>query len=163
MTYKLLAFDWHCSVETFLPKPVQPSSTQTLLLFSSAGLFIQLFVRNRSFILFILFFSALHQWHMEVPRLGVESELQLPAYNTATVSPDLSHNCDLHNSSLQCWIIQVNQLIGHCDTINDFCFLHELTECQAQLSVKKTCTSRKPCWKSFSSVIIKPTKGPDSR
>ena len=24
-------------------------------------------------------------WHAEVPRLGVESELQLPAYTTATV------------------------------------------------------------------------------
>ena len=36
---------------------------------------------------------------MEVPRLGVESELQLPAYATAT--PDLSHVCDLHYSSWQ--------------------------------------------------------------
>ena len=27
---------------------------------------------------------------MEVPRLGVESELQLPAYATATAMPDLS-------------------------------------------------------------------------
>ena len=27
---------------------------------------------------------------MEVPRLGVESELQLPAYATATATPDLS-------------------------------------------------------------------------
>ena len=28
---------------------------------------------------------------MEVPRLGVELELQLPAYATATVTPDRSH------------------------------------------------------------------------
>jgi len=28
--------------------------------------------------------------HMEVPRLGVESELQLPVYTTATATPDLS-------------------------------------------------------------------------
>ena len=28
--------------------------------------------------------------YMEVPMLGVESELQLPAYTTATVTPDLS-------------------------------------------------------------------------
>ena len=40
--------------------------------------------------------------HMEVPRLGVKSELQLPAYTTATVTPDLSHICELHHSSLQC-------------------------------------------------------------
>ena len=34
---------------------------------------------------------------MQVPGLGVESELQLPAYITAT--PDLSCICDLHHSS----------------------------------------------------------------
>ena len=31
-----------------------------------------------------------HQWHMEVPRLGVESELHLLAYTTATTTQDLS-------------------------------------------------------------------------
>ena len=36
---------------------------------------------------------------MEVPRLGVESELQLQAYTTATATLDLSCICDLcHNS-----------------------------------------------------------------
>ena len=38
---------------------------------------------------------------MEVPRLGVESELQLQAYTTATATPDPSHVCDLHRSSQQ--------------------------------------------------------------
>ena len=38
---------------------------------------------------------------MEVPRLGVESELQLTAYTTATAMPDLSCICDLHNTSWQ--------------------------------------------------------------
>ena len=38
---------------------------------------------------------------MEVPRLEVELELQLPAYTTATAMPDLSHICDLHHSSQQ--------------------------------------------------------------
>ena len=33
--------------------------------------------------LFIYCFLGLHLQHMEVPRLGVESELQLPAYTTA--------------------------------------------------------------------------------
>ena len=28
------------------------------------------------------------KWHMEVPRLGVESELPLLAYTTATATPD---------------------------------------------------------------------------
>ena len=32
---------------------------------------------------------------MEVPRLGVESELQGPAYTTATAMWDLSQVCDL--------------------------------------------------------------------
>ena len=42
---------------------------------------------------------------MEVPRLGVELELQLLAYATATATPDLSHTCDLHHSSGQCQIL----------------------------------------------------------
>ena len=41
----------------------------------------------------------LYLWHMEVPRLGVQSELQLPAYTTATATPDLSRICNLHHSS----------------------------------------------------------------
>ena len=43
--------------------------------------------------------------HMEVPRLGVESELQLPAYATATATSDPIWVCDLHLSSQQCWIL----------------------------------------------------------
>ena len=36
--------------------------------------------------LFIYVFLGLRPRHMEVPRLGVESELQLPAYATATAT-----------------------------------------------------------------------------
>ena len=36
---------------------------------------------------------------------GVESELQLPAYATATATPDPSRVCNLHHSSWQCWIL----------------------------------------------------------
>ena len=39
---------------------------------------------------------------MEVPRLGAELELQLPAIATATATQDLSCLCDLHHSSQQC-------------------------------------------------------------
>ena len=53
---------------------------------------------------FIFDFLGLHLWHMEVPRLGVKSELQLPAYTTATAMQDLSHVCDLHHSTRQCQI-----------------------------------------------------------
>ena len=38
---------------------------------------------------------------MEVPRLGVKSELQLLAYSTATATPDPSCVCKLHDSSWQ--------------------------------------------------------------
>ena len=38
---------------------------------------------------------------MGVPRLGVQSELQLWAYTTVTATQDLSHVCDLHCSSQQ--------------------------------------------------------------
>ena len=36
---------------------------------------------------------------MEVSRVGVELELQLPAYARAKAMPDLSRICDLHRSS----------------------------------------------------------------
>ena len=50
---------------------------------------------------------------MEAPRLGVELELQLPAYAIATAAWDLSHICDRHHSSWQCWIL--NPLSGARD------------------------------------------------
>ena len=52
----------------------------------------------------------LHLWHVEVPRLGIESELQLLAYITATATADLSCLCDLrcsfHICDLQCSLWQ---------------------------------------------------------
>ena len=42
---------------------------------------------------------------MEIPRLGVELELQLPIYTTATAMRDLSLVCDPHHSSWQCRIL----------------------------------------------------------
>ena len=56
-------------------------------------------------LLYIVCFLGPHLRHMEVPRLGVELELQLPAYTTATATWYLSHNCDLHHSSRQCRIL----------------------------------------------------------
>ena len=54
--------------------------------------------------LFVFSFLGLHPWHMEVPRLGVKSEPQLPAYTTATATPDLTHICNIYHSSRQPWI-----------------------------------------------------------
>ena len=42
-----------------------------------------------------------HPPQMEVPRLGVEWELQLPADSTATATMIQSSICDLHHSSGQ--------------------------------------------------------------
>ena len=53
---------------------------------------------------FFLLFLGLNLWHMEVPRLWVKLELQMPAYATATVTRDPSHICNLHHSSWQHWI-----------------------------------------------------------
>ena len=54
-------------------------------------------------------FLGLHLQHVEVPRLGVELELQLPAYTTVTAMLDLSCVCNLHHhldhNSWQCWIL----------------------------------------------------------
>ena len=58
--------------------------------------------------IFFFFFSVFLGpclWHMEVPRLEVESELQLPVYPTATEMPDPRRVCNLHQSSQQCWIL----------------------------------------------------------
>ena len=60
------------------------------------------------FILFLFFaFSGSHLRHMEVPRLGVELELQLPAYTMATATRDPSRVCDLHYSSWQRWVLNL--------------------------------------------------------
>ena len=53
------------------------------------------------FLLFCFVFLGPHLHHMDVPRLGVESKLQLPAYAMATATPDLSCICNLHHSSQQ--------------------------------------------------------------
>ena len=44
---------------------------------------------------------------MDVPRLGVESELQLPSCTTAIATWDLSCIFDLHCSLWQHWIINL--------------------------------------------------------
>ena len=49
--------------------------------------------------LFLLLFLWPYLQHVEVPRLGVEWELQLLAYTTATATQDPSHICQLHHSS----------------------------------------------------------------
>ena len=68
---------------------------------------------------------------MEVPKVGVESELQLQVYTTATATGDLSHVCNLYHRSQQCRIsdplnkarnqtcilMDSSQIRFHCTTI----------------------------------------------
>ena len=56
---------------------------------------------------FFFFFKllGLHLLHMEVPELGVKSELRLPADATATATLDSSCLCNLCHSFWQHWIL----------------------------------------------------------
>ena len=68
---------------------------------------------------------------MEVPRLGVKSELQLPADTTVTATQNPSHVCDLHHSSRQQGflnflsevrgrtriLMDTSQILFHCATM----------------------------------------------
>ena len=53
--------------------------------------------------IYFVFLSFLgpHPRHMEIPRLGVRSELLLPAYARATAMPDPSRICNLHGNVRQ--------------------------------------------------------------
>ena len=48
---------------------------------------------------FFFFFLGPYLRYMEVPRVRVQSELQLPAYTKAIETPDPSHVSDLHHNS----------------------------------------------------------------
>ena len=67
---------------------------------------ILLLFKFSTFIYFFLFFCflGLYLQHTEVPSLGVESELQVPAYTTATATQNPIHVCNLHHSSQKRWI-----------------------------------------------------------
>ena len=76
------------------------SSLYFLILLKECFLFL-------SFPFFSFCFLGPQMQHMEVPKPGVESEIQLPATATvtATAISGTSHICDLHHSSWQCWIL----------------------------------------------------------
>jgi len=64
------------------------------------------FCSHQCFIfLVVVVFLGLHSWHTEIPRLGVESKLQLPVYTTAEATPDPSLVCNLYHTSWQRWIL----------------------------------------------------------
>ena len=55
---------------------------------------------------YYFYFIVPHLWQMEIPGLGFEPEMQLPAYITDTAMDDLSCICDIHHSSRQHWILK---------------------------------------------------------
>ena len=59
---------------------------------------------NFSYIFFFFFFCFCflgpHPQHVEVPGLGVKSELELPVYTRTTATQDLSCVCDLYHSQI---------------------------------------------------------------
>ena len=57
-------------------------------------------------------FLGLHLQHVEVPRLGVRLELQLPSYATTTATLDLSCVFDPHHGSRQHWILNILSKAG---------------------------------------------------
>ena len=71
-------------------------------------------------LLFYLFiyciFLGPHLQHTEVPRLGVEMDLQLLAYITAMAMQDPSCICDLYHSLWQCLSEARNQTCVLMDT-----------------------------------------------
>ena len=86
---------------------LSPATLSSLLLSSFSSFYKLSFLFYFILFAFCAFFVSLgpHLQHMESPRLGIELELQLPAYTTAAAMPDLSHVCNLHYSSWQCRIL----------------------------------------------------------
>ena len=80
-------------------------------------------------------FLGLHSQHMEVSRLGVESELQLLAYITATATPDPSQVCNLHHSSWQCWILNLLSKARDRTRNSQFLVKFVSTEPQGELQI----------------------------
>ena len=52
---------------------------------------------TRDYLFIYLFILRLRLWHMNVPRLQVEWELQLRVHTTATATLDLRHICHLYH------------------------------------------------------------------
>ena len=65
--------------------------------------------------------------HMDILRLGVELELQLPAHTAATAMQDLSYICKLRCSLWQRWILNPLSKAGdQTPTLTDTSWVHNL-------------------------------------
>ena len=103
MWSNLLIFLGVISSTAFMPKKFSCVITYLLMLKNFFQSSIYILFQILSFFFFV--FLGLHLWHVEIPRLGVQLELQLLAYTTATAMPYPSHICDVDHSSQQCWIL----------------------------------------------------------
>ena len=94
------------------------------------------------YFLFIYFFCFLgpYPWHVEGSSLGIESELQLPAYTSATATQDPSSICDLHHSSLQCQIL--NPLSKARDQTHSLMVLSQIRFCWARTGTPRVILKR---------------------
>ena len=109
-------------------------------------------------IFFFFFFCFLgpHQQHMEVPRLGIESELQPLAYARATATPDPSHVCDLHHSSRQRQIL--NPLSEPRDQTHNLMVPTQIHFCCATTGIPLSPLSNLPpglCIENFFQMLLK--------
>ena len=98
-----------------------------------------------------------HPGHMEVPRLGNKSELQLPAYTRAKSTSDPSCVCNIYHSSqqhqilnpmskarCQTWVLMsTSQIHFHCAMMGTpgYCILYFVTEVSSHFCLK---TSKAP-------------------
>ena len=100
---------WHYRARWL--RPEEPSgmveNRKATSLFQSFGQVLSIYLSISLSIYLSIIFLGPYLRHMEVPRLGVESELEVPAYTTATATLDPICICDLHCSLLQPWIFNL--------------------------------------------------------
>ena len=96
---------WGCSAPPkCLPSCAHVTSTRKQfheIVVSHSSIRLPLYTPAPIILFFFFCFSGPHPQHRAFPRVGVRSELQLPACTTATATRDLSHIFNLHHSSWQ--------------------------------------------------------------
>ena len=131
----------------------------------------QNWIKRKKFFVCFFVFLGLHQWHMEASGLGVELEMQLPAYATATAMPDLSCVCYRYHSSRQCHILNplseardwtcilmdTNWVCLHCVTMGTL-EIDNLNKLITISEIESVIKKKKNSWSScYSSMVMNPT------